>query len=320
MQLDRFAKYAWGVLSFNVFVILWGAMVRATGSGAGCGSHWPLCQGEVIPLSPPIETMIEFGHRVTSGVALLMVVGLLIGAYRLYPKGHHVRLGAGLSFIFMIIEALIGAVLVLFELVAYDTSMARVVVIALHLINTFILLSVLTLTAWWASGGKPLQFSGYGWFAGAIGVGFIGILIVGATGALTALGDTLFPASSLSEGLQQKYDPNAHFTVQLRGLHPLIAIMVGAYIVMVMHACLAKHSTLLAKRLTQSFTGLYVFQLLVGAFNVVLLAPMWMQLFHLLVSDILLIIFVLFIAVAFSERDSPEQVPNLQYQATALSK
>jgi cytochrome c oxidase assembly protein subunit 15/protoheme IX farnesyltransferase len=125
MQLSRFAKYSWFVLAFNIGVILWGAYVRATGSGAGCGSHWPLCNGEVIPKSQQIETLIEFTHRATSGIAFLLVLGMLIWAWREFPRRHRIRLGALISMVFMITEALVGAGLVLLELVAENASMAR---------------------------------------------------------------------------------------------------------------------------------------------------------------------------------------------------
>ena len=120
MKLCRFAKYAWAVLAYNVGVVLWGADVRATGSGAGCGNHWPLCGNVVIPQSPALATMIEFSHRVTSGLTLVFVAGLLLWAWRAYPKGHAVRLGAGLAVGFTITEALVGAGLVLFQLVAQN--------------------------------------------------------------------------------------------------------------------------------------------------------------------------------------------------------
>src|SRR5690242_7259905 len=152
-----FARYAWGVLAYNVATVLWGAYVRATGSGAGCGNHWPLCNGEMMPRAAKIETLIEFTHRASSGVALLAVVGLLIWAFRAFPRGHMVRTGAVLASVFIVTEALIGASLVLLEHVAGNKSLGRAWSLSLHLINTFTLLAVLALTAWWASGGKPIQ-------------------------------------------------------------------------------------------------------------------------------------------------------------------
>lgn len=302
MKLDRFAKYAWGVLAYNLVVILWGAYVRASGSGAGCGSHWPLCQGEVIPRTPQVETIIELTHRLSSGLALLLVVVLIIWAFRHFPKGHSVRLGAGLSMFFMVTEALVGAGLVLFELVAHDSSTARALAISVHLINTFLLLASLALTAWWASGGRPVRFKEQGGLGWMMGLAFLAMLLLGASGAVTALGDTLFPATSLIEGLEQKFSPTAHFLVRLRLWHPLIAIAAGAYAIAVMGMVNARLSDPVARRLSRVFTILYFVQLASGALNVVLLAPIWMQLWHLLLSDLLWIILVLFAAAAFAQR------------------
>src|SRR5271167_1479156 len=74
------SRYAWFVGGWNVAVIHWGALVRATGSGAGCGNHWPLCNGEVIPTSPRIATMIEFTHRAMTGGATITIFLLLLWA------------------------------------------------------------------------------------------------------------------------------------------------------------------------------------------------------------------------------------------------
>ena len=166
----RFAGYAWGVLAYMVLVILWGAFVRATGSGAGCGSHWPLCNGEVVPQAPTVETLIELSHRLTSALAGFLVIGLVVWAFRAFPKGHLVRKGAVGSLVFVLTEGAIGAAIVLVEWVALDASMARTISITLHLNNTFILLGFLTLTAWWASGGRPpLRLAEQGRTGGVLG-------------------------------------------------------------------------------------------------------------------------------------------------------
>lgn len=307
MKLNNYARFAWGVLVLNIFVVVWGAFVRATGSGAGCGEHWPTCQGDVIPWSPAIETVIEFTHRVTSGLAFLMVVVMLIWAFRAYPKGHSVRTGAGLSMAFMIIETLLGASLVLFGWVAQNISATRAVVMGVHLVNTFLLLAVITLTAWWASGGAPLRLKGQGRFGVALGLGFVGMLLLGASGGVTALGDTLFPAESLAHGIREEFSATAHFLVRLRVYHPLIAIGVGAYLVVVMMMFNRARGSSASRLLAKMFTGVYLFQLLFGAFNVVLLAPVWMQLAHLFISDILLILLVLFIAAGLGQAVSAQQ-------------
>jgi heme A synthase len=128
------------------------------------------------------------------------------------------------------------------------------------------------------------------------------MLLLGASGAVTALGDTLFPATSLAEGLQQKFSPTAHFLVRLRLWHPVIAIAVGAYAIGVIGMVNTRLSDPLARRIGRVFTVLYFVQLGSGALNVVLLAPIWLQLWHLLLSDALWITLVLFAAASFARR------------------
>jgi heme A synthase len=304
MKLPRFAVYAWGVLGYNLAVILWGAYVRATGSGAGCGSHWPLCNGQVLPRSPQAETLIEFFHRLTSGLAFLLVVGLLIWAFRAYPKGHLVRWAAGFSMLFMVTEALIGAGLVVFELVAYSDSIARAFSIAAHLVNTFLLLASLTLTAWWASGGAPIRLSGQGWLVILLGLGLMGMLILGVSGAVTALGDTLFPAGSLAEGLKQDFSPTAHFLVRFRVLHPFIAVTVALYLILVAMLCNSSRQSVAATWSSQLLIILLIVQLAAGALNLALLAPVWMQLVHLLLADIIWVVLVLLAASTLAKREA----------------
>lgn len=296
MSLNRYAGYAWGVLVYNILVILWGAYVRATGSGAGCGSHWPLCNGQVIPRAERIETMVEFTHRLSSGVALILVIALLVWAFRQYGQGHPVRLGAGLSTFFIFTEALVGAGLVLLELVAHNDSMARAVWMAAHLVNTFLLLAALTLTAWWASGGHALRLKGRGSAAIVLGLGLLAMMVLGASGAITALGDTLFPAGSLAEGVHQDFSPTAHFLLRLRVFHPLIAVIVGLYLILAARIATSDSESPTAKRLTQALISLFLVQLGVGVLNVSLLAPVWLQLVHLLLADLVWIVLVLLLA------------------------
>ena len=293
MKLNRFASYAWGVLVFNLVVILWGAYVRASGSGAGCGSHWPLCNGQVVPRAAPIATLIEFAHRISSGMALLSAVALIVWAYRAYPRGHQVRLGANFTMLFMITEALVGAGLVLFGLTAQNDSVARAISLAVHLINTFLLLASIALTAWWASGGAPVRLRGQGAVAAVFVIGLLGTMIVGATGAVTALGDTLFPAGSLSEGMRQDFSPTAHFLIQLRIYHPSMAVLVGAYTIFAGAFVAARRPGRTMRWFTRALVALFVSQLAVGVVNVVLLAPIFMQLIHLLMADLVWLTMVL---------------------------
>ncbi len=302
MRLDRLARYAWGVLAYNLFVILWGAYVRATGSGAGCGSHWPLCNGEVVPRAPALATMIEFTHRATSGIALLAVIFLFVWARRAYARGHIVRTGAALSLIFIVVEALLGAGLVLFELVADDDSMFRAISMIAHLINTFVLVAALTLTAWWASGGARVRLSGAGNPGVLLAMAFVGLLLVGATGAIAALGDTLFPSASLGDGLRDSFSSESHPLVQLRKYHPFLAIGIGLYVVGLARY-LARAGSPIVGRLARAVTLLYALQIVVGTVNVVLLAPVTMQLIHLLLADLVWIALLLTAAATLSDRE-----------------
>jgi heme A synthase len=303
MRLSRIAIYAWIVLVFNIGVVLWGAYVRATGSGAGCGSHWPLCNGEILPRTQQLETAIEFTHRVTSGFAFLMVVVLFILSFRQYPKGHPVRMGAGLSMIFIISEALVGAGLVLFEWVADDVSFGRVVSMSVHLINTFLLLASLSLTAWWASGGEPVNLCGYGFVFWLFVIGFIGLLILGVSGAITALGDTIFPSETLAQGIKEDFSTSAHFLLRLRVWHPIIAILVGTYLMLLSGLVALFRITSRIRRLAGMLALLFVVQLIAGLINLILLAPIWLQLVHLLLADLVWITLALLAASNFAESE-----------------
>lgn len=314
MRLNRFAVYAWGVLAYHLGVIVWGAYVRATGSGAGCGAHWPRCNGQIIPRAPEIETVIEFTHRVSSGLALPLVVALLIWAFRAYPARHRVRTGSVLSLVFLITEGLVGAGLVLFELVADNTSGARAVVVAAHLINTFLLVAVLSLTAWWSTGGPPLRLKSPGRIGWALILGLVGSLLVGASGAVTALGDTLFPAASLAEGIAQDFAPMAHFLIQLRIWHPLIAIATGLYLITLAAVLNAPHYSPVTHTLARVLAALFIVQLSAGALNLLLLAPVWLQMIHLLLADLVWIALIL-LSASVLVRPEPATAPAARRRA-----
>jgi len=287
-----FARYAWAVLAFNLAVVLWGAYVRAAGAGAGCGQHWPLCNGVIVPVAPTLKTIIEFTHRVTSGIDLALVALLLVWAFRAFPRLHPVRLGAVLSAIFLMTEALIGAALVLLEHVAKNQSSARGYSLSLHLINTLTLLACLTLTAWWAMGKPPVRVAGRpAWMAaGSLAL----VMILGVSGAIAALGDTLFPARSLAEAFAQDFDPASSIFVRLRVLHPIIAGIAGTWLVLYAVATAGRRPDLRPR--AWLLLGLVGAQLAAGAVNLLLRAPVFMQMVHLLLADALWISLVLLCA------------------------
>lgn len=309
MKNRHFATFAWGVLVYNILVVLWGAYTRATGSGAGCGSHWPLCNGQVVPRDPQIETIIEFAHRTTSALAGVLVIVLLVWAWRAFPKGHLVRRGSVLSLVFIIIEGLVGASLVRYEWVAGNDSVARAVIMALHLVNTFILLGVLTMTAWWASTmeqdeTQPRSYwrrdDSRGWL---LGVALLLIVVVSAAGAVTALGDTLFPAGSLREGVARDFSPTAHFLERLRVWHPVLAVFSALYIFAMLGRLGERQPSPATRRLSRAVQLLVATQIAAGAVNLILLAPVTMQLLHLLLADLVWISLVLLAAITLEETE-----------------
>jgi heme A synthase len=303
--MTRLHRFAWVVLGWNLAVILWGAFVRASGSGAGCGAHWPLCNGEVLPRAPALETMIEFAHRATSGIALLLVLALVLWVFRSRPAGHPARRAASLAGVLILSEAALGAALVLFRLVARDESVARALFMALHLVNTFLLLAALALTAHWcASDAGPRRdaLAREGW---RFGFGFLGLLLVGTSGAVAALGDTLYPAQSLLGGLARDVSPTAHFLVRLRLAHPVLALA-GALVVTFAAARLL-HVNLepRARRAAYWVPAIALAQVAAGLLNVALLAPVWLQILHLLLADVLWIAYVLLAAHAVAQAPEP---------------
>lgn len=283
--IRKFRNFAWIVLAYILAVILWGAFVRATGSGAGCGAHWPTCDGQVIPRAPEIETLIEYTHRVSSGLVLVLVAVMLVWALRIFPRGHLIRKSVALAGFFTITEALVGAGLVLFGLVAENDSIARAFAMMVHLVNTFLLLAALILTAWWASFGAPekLTYRGKKW--GYHLAGLMGILVLGASGAVTALGDTLFPATSLIDEFWKDLDASAHILIRLRIFHPMIALAVGVYVMRLAVWVRENSNDRWIRAVSVFLITSYLVQIGIGVINVLLLAPVAVQMVHLLVSD-----------------------------------
>jgi len=306
--MARTARFAWGVLLWNVAVILWGGFVRATGSGAGCGGHWPMCNGEVVPRSPSVATLIEISHRVTSGGAFFAVLALGVATFVTTPKGHPARRAAVLAMALMLGEVLIGAAIVVLGHVALDPSLLHGVFTELHAGNTFLLLAALTLTAHHLGGGPRLRVAGHGAQVASLAQAFVGFALTAGSGAIAALGDTLFPARSLTEGFAEDISPGAHLFLHLRTLHPIFALV--AFVLLV-NACLAirargerpavqKDTTRAARYATYVLIALAA-QMAIGLVNLWLLVPIPTQLLHLASADVLFILLVLTAAHALGE-------------------
>ncbi len=296
----RFAKFAWGVLAYNIPVILWGAYVRASFSGDGCGAHWPFCNGQVIPLNMAAPMAIEFTHRMMTSIDSLAVIAMCVWGFRVFPRRHAARVSSVLSLLFLFVEALLGAGLVLLRYVARNQSAGRAWYLSAHLTNTMLLLAALTITAWAAYTGTdrvPLTNVSRR-LAGALPV----VMFVSITGAIAALGDTLFPAASLAAGMQRDFSTASSLLLRLRLVHPVIAVLGAAYLVWAATGVL-KRSEANDSRAARAVVGLTLFQLAVGAVNITLLAPIWMQLFHLLMADVLWITVLLLVLEAGVSRN-----------------
>src|SRR6266705_5886660 len=285
-------RFAWFVVAYNINVIVWGAYVRATGSGAGCGSHWPLCNGEFLPTTPQTQTVIEFAHRVTSGLSLVLVAILLIWCWRRTAKGDWPRYSAVAAAVLLLNEALLGALLILLDHVGgLDRSATHALFLCLHFGNTLLLLAALALTAKWLSNRdgplgvvpKPFQMS-------AMGLGLVSVMAIGMTGSLASLGDTIFPVDSLRRAVVQDFSSSSPTLLRLRVLHPIAVVIGSLYVLWLLQAFWRKQErSAWMSLLPITLTG----QIALGAMNVILLAPVWLQMTHLLVAEMFWILLVL---------------------------
>lgn len=317
-----FARFAAVLLGYLLLVIVFGAWVRVTGSGAGCGDHWPSCQGEVLPRSPSQATLIEYTHRLTSGVLGILTLLLPLWAFSSYPAGHAARRWSVCTLLLTGVEAGIGAGLVKAQLVADDASIARAVVVALHLVNTLLLTGSAALTVA-AARSTPLhrtapssasvssvarpRASEEAWWLGAL---LIALALVAASGAVTALGDTLFPVATnlpmttlpMTERAGSLLQGSEHFLVQLRVVHPILACMTGCAAVALARQVLGRAAAHGADQSVErsaergwavALGSLSALQLILGAANIWLHAPGWLQLTHLLLAQLVWISAVL---------------------------
>jgi len=281
-------RFAWAVLAYFIAVILWGTLVRATGSGAGCGDHWPLCNGTVMQHSPRVDTMIEFTHRVTSGISFFSAVALLVWTFAGTVRGHLARPMAVATVAFTLVEAILGALLVKLGLTAQSQSPLRAPYLALHLTNTLLLLAALTLTAHMLS-------RRHGYLRNTVrlvapigaALGVLIVLVVGVTGSLAALGDTLFPASSLGSALAQDFSAGSGWLVRWRWTHPTVAFLASVFLIWLLVRAAQRTAHWDNRTLSALVLLLLAAQYVLGVLDVVLLAPVWLQVAHLLGADML---------------------------------
>jgi cytochrome c oxidase assembly protein subunit 15 len=282
-----------------VAVIVWGAAVRATSSGAGCGDRWPLCNGTLVQHHPAVATLIELAHRATSGIDLLCVVALLFWTFAAVPRRSLARGGAVAVLVLTLNEALLGALLVLLGHTAQDRSPARSVYLGLHLTNTLLLLAALALTAHFLSREAGAMRGTVALRAPGLALaGLVASLMVGVSGSLAALGDTLYPAQNLPSAIRQDFSSGGSWLVEIRWLHPALSLIAGAFICWLVIRALrpGPPSQMKSRALGIGVVALLGVQYALGIADVALLAPTWMQMAHLCGADLLWIALVLLAA------------------------
>jgi heme a synthase len=297
--------WSWSSLAYFVVVVLGGAVVRATGAGAGCGDRWPLCNGEFIPHHPRLTTVIEFTHRSTTFVAVLLFTVMIVGTFYATPKKHAARQAAIWSAVLLVTESILGAVLVLWHLVEKNTSTLRVFVQSIHFTNTMLLLAAVTLTAIFLK----RQDKGIVVEPNLRSISLatlMATLLTGATGALAALADTIFPPSSFHNAILADLSSTSPILIHMRWLHPacVIALVICCLVLIQQYRKLGQ--SMAAFGLACSLTV----QVLVGVADVFLLAPMWVQIMHLLVADFFWILLVAITAPAVFSSSHPRRIPT----------
>lgn len=305
-----FARFAWLTLIYNLVVILWGVFLRASYSGDGCGQHWVTCQGEFIPTAPQLKTTIEFSHRITTTLAGFLVIALVVWAFRSFAKGSIVRWMAAMSLVFIVIEGLVGRGLVLTGNTAANWTPERPYWTAGHLINTFILLAFLALTAWLASSGRSLDLSRSATKWLLIVVGIAAILLVGVSGSMAALTNMLFPSASLAEGLARDFDASSHYLLRLRISHPILSIISAVYLIFLSGWVRnwSRRDPEVVKWANR-LSVIVLLQIAFGAATLFMLAPIVMQLGHLLLADAVWISMILLTA-SFVSSDADQTAPQ----------
>jgi heme A synthase len=299
-----FHRFACGLIVYNVAVVVWGAYVRASGSGAGCGDNWPHCGsgGEFVPTAAPAGTWIEWTHRTSTAILGPLLLTMAIWAFVSFKKGSPVRKAALGVLVFTAIEAWIGRHLVLNKLVVDDASTQRAIWMSLHLANILSLMACLTLTAWFSRNAPRVRWLQHGKLGAMWAASFIGLVLLAITGALSALGDTLYPATSLIAGMQQDFAAEAALLLKTRPLHPLTATLVSLFVAWTILLTMRERPSSQIRKMAPVVLALLGAQYIFGWWNLLILAPIWAQLTHLFLANLVWIGLVALGAAALAER------------------
>ena len=296
-------KILWASLVYTLIVIVWGAWVRISHSGDGCGASWPLCQGEVIPTAAQAKTWVEYTHRALSGIYGLLIAGLTLWILKKPETSKQSRWWIKWTCFFMITEALLGAKLVVSGLVGMNDTPFRAFVMSLHFFNSLLLTGSLALTALFSGSATWIlrpsselrEFSTPFMRRFPAGLGLL-FLVIGLTGTIAALSNTLYPPESLLSGLMADLNPDSHYLVRLRGLHPLLGFSLGSTLTLFLYVfseSLPATASFLRRQTLQVSLGFAV-TVVVGASTLLLQAPVPLKLLHLTLAHTLWILILTF--------------------------
>ncbi len=297
-SIKIFHKLCWFLVVYTVLVIIWGAWVRISHSGDGCGNHWPLCEGAYIPDATDKKTWIEYFHRLSSGLYGLLVIAMTMISFRIFPRSSAARQVAVVTFFLMIIEALLGAALVLKGLVGENATFFRLSVMTLHQMNSLLLTGstvILSLVTAPVNNPTHLQISWNQIFKS--GWNWIVFMIIPATGAWAALANTLFPSASLQEGFEKDFSPETPWILRLRVVHPFIAVALSSYLIIKFY----KKSEFTKGELSKaSFFVVLTLSvaLIFGILTLLFLSPVWMKLVHLTIAQLVWISLVHYVMIS----------------------
>lgn len=287
--VHRFLNLTYLTLAVTVFVIVFGAFVRASLSGDGCGTSWPHCGETIIPDGSSVAAIIEFSHRTTSGLAVLLALAVVIASRRVFTAGHPARKTAGWSLAFVLGSGFIGMLLVVFEWVKFDVSLGRVITMPLHLLNTYMMLGALAMTAYYASGGERATFKGQGPVGTGLKWALGGMFVLGMTGAISAMGKTAFQshfqaANTFMERMSLHIGDGAHPLLKGGALHPLMATSVGVIVVFACLLVMQRRQSAQVDKWARATIAVFIVQMVFGTANLLMSAPVWMQMTHLLLA------------------------------------
>lgn len=284
---------SWGIIAYTIVIILWGAWVRLSGSGDGCGDHWPLCNGEVLPSELVKKTWIEYSHRISTAVYGLLILAQIWLTRKTFPRHHPSRFWAIMTLLFTITEALIGRQLVKSGLVNESTDLSRLVVMPLHLVNTSLLLFSGVMTAESIKyGTSPRRALSRDVKKIAL-IYLVGLSVVLISGAVAALGSHLMPSESLLHGLTKDLATDSHPAVRLRIFHPLLALAIPMGLLLFARFTPSSEPHSLQAIWYKRFCGILVVAMVVGVATLGLLAPVWLKVTHLLMTNVLIVAFSL---------------------------